>query len=120
MNVTFKDKERSKRRMDSFAKEEILRELSTVHSHSPKVIDRITYLIRGDFPKYIGTLKDELKDAHEKSVKLEARIKQLEKEALYNQILLRQFANDLDKQAQKMKSEANQIQMKAPLLNRLR
>lgn len=120
MNNTLKDNERSQRRMDSFAKEEILRELSTVHAQNPRAIDRITFLIRGDFPKYIGTLKDELKEAHDKSAKLEERIKQLEKESLYNQVLLRQFASELDKQAQKMKSEANLIQMKAPLLNRLR
>ena len=106
--------------MDSFVKEEILRELSTVHVENSRALDRVTYLIRGDVPKYIETFKDELKEAHDKSAKLEARVKQLEKEALYNQILLRQFANELDKQAQKMKSEANNLQMKAPLLNRLR
>ena len=105
--------------MDSFVKDEILRELSTVHVENPRALDRVTHLIRGDVQKYIETFKDELKEAHEKSVKLEARVKQLEKEALYNQILLRQFANELQTHANKMKSEANQLQMKAPLLNRL-
>jgi hypothetical protein len=99
--------------MDEFVKKEVMEELCTVQASNPKVIDRITYLIRGDFPEYIKCLKTEIKEAHEISAKLEARIKQLEKEGLYNQVLLRRLANDLEMQANKM-------QQKAPFLNRLK
>ena len=97
--------------MDEFVKKEVMDELCTVHASNPKVIDRITYLIRGDLPEYIKCLKIEIKESHERSAKLEERIKQLEKEALYNQVLMRRLANDLEMQANKMK---------APFLNRLK
>lgn len=99
--------------MDEFVKKEVMEELYTVHASNPKVIDRITFLIRGDFPEYIKCLKAEIKEAHERSAKLEERVKQLEKEALYHQVLLRKFANELE-------TQANKMQQKAPLLNRLK
>ncbi len=78
-------------------KKEVMEELCTVRATNPKVIDRITYLIRGDFPEYIKCLKDELKEAHETNAKLQERIKQIEKEALYNQIILQRVTMELNK-----------------------
>ncbi len=97
--------------MDEFVKKEVMEELCTVHASNPKVIDRITYLIRGEFPSYIQCLKEELKEAHEANAKLNARVQQLEKEALYHQVLLRKFANELETHANKMRS---------PQVNRLK
>lgn len=88
--------------MDEFVKKEIMEELCTVPSINSKVIDRITYLIHGDFPKYISCLKDELKEAHEEKKKLQKRIQELESESLYNQITLRRIAGELNTQAKKL------------------
>ncbi len=99
-------------KMDTFVKEEILRELSTVHAQNPRAIDRISFLIRGDFPKYIETLKDELKAAHEENTRLQARVKQLERDALFHQIEIRRIANELYITSTKLKSGP-------PPLNRL-
>ena len=88
--------------MDEFVKKEIMEELCSVHSMNPKILDRITYLINGDFPKYIVCLKEEIKEAHEEKKKLQKRIQELESESLYNQITMRRIAGELNTQAKKL------------------
>ncbi len=81
--------------MDEFVKKESLELLSNVHATNPKTIEKISFLIRGDFPSYISCVKEDLKKERELNAKLQQRIQQLEKELIYKDIILNRIENEL-------------------------
>jgi len=96
--------------MDAFVKKESLDLLSNMQASNQVVIDKITYLIRGDYPNYINCIKEELKVERESNAKLLERMKVLEKDVLYKNIVLSRVENEL----------SHYKKSKSPIVNRLR
>ncbi len=89
--------------LDTSMKNQILQELYCVEPVNHHMLDRIKHLINGNVPAYIQCFRDELKELRDENAKLKERVKQLEQEAVFHQIRMRQIAKQLETEATRLK-----------------